>query len=141
MIKSFRAAALAVVALAALAMPALATDLPVDGNLRFQCSTVTASAGAATLNNKCGTVTSETLATASGSTYTLTLTNSTVAAADVVAWSIDNGTNTTGALSMGAATAAAGSVVFLVRNPKDGAAGTGAAWSGNIKIKYLIIKP
>src|SRR5438477_5435946 len=75
---------------------AFATDLSLDGNLRLQCGTGTAASNAVTLNNKCGTITTEALTTGIGSTYALTLTNSSIAAADVVLVQVGNGTNTGG---------------------------------------------
>lgn len=129
-------------ALAFMAMaPAFATDLSLDGNLRLQCGTATASGGAATLANKCGTITTETLATANGSDYTLTLTNSVVAAADIIAWSVDNGSNTGGEPLAVRVAAGAGSAVFTVKNLAGGVTGTGAVFNGTLKIKYLVIKP
>lgn len=141
MMKRILSSLAAVALLAMAAAPAPAADLALDGNLRGLCSTATASGGAATLANKCGTITSESLTTAFGSSYTLTLTNSVVAAADIITWSVDNGTNTGGDLVMGRATAAAGSIVFLVKNPIGGTVGSSSALNGTIKIKYMVIKP
>ena len=59
--------------------------------------TAAATSGAATLNKMSGVITTEALTTATGATYTLTLTNSDIAAADLVFVSVGNGTNTAGA--------------------------------------------
>jgi hypothetical protein len=122
---------------------ARATDLSLDGNLRLQCDVATASAGAATLNNKCGTITSEALTTAVGSAYTLTLTNSVIAAADIVLVEVGNGTNTGGGPTLQKVTPASGSAVISVinNNTGTGAANSVQALNGTITVKYLVVKP
>lgn len=134
--------ALALAALAVLAIPqARAADEAISGNLRLACGTASATAGAATLANKCGVITSEALTTAAGSTYTLTLTNTVAAAADIVVWAVDNGTNTGGAPAPQRATPGSGTIAFTVKNLTDGANGTPSALNGTIKIRYLLLKP
>lgn len=137
----FKKLALSLVALALSASLAVAADSAVSGNFRLSCGTISATGGAATLANKCGVVTSEALTTAKGSEYTLTLTNSVAAATDIVLWSVQNGTNTTGEIVAARATPAAGSVVFVVKNLNEGALGVGASLTGTIKIQYLLLKP
>lgn len=66
--------------------------------------TVTAVTGAATLNKASGKITSEALTTAAGASYTLTLTNSAIAAADTVYVSLANGTNSAGLPMVGLVT-------------------------------------
>ena len=78
--------------------------------------TATATAGAATLNKPAGKVTTEALVTAALSNYTLTLTNSTIAATDNVFVSLAYGTATTGNPVVSRVTPGAGSVVITVRN-------------------------
>lgn len=143
-------AAAAFAAAMAVSVPAAAGDLALDGNLRGDCGTATASAGAATLNNKCGVITSEILTTAAGSSYTLTLTNTVAAATDLVVWSVENGTNTQGDLQVGRALPGAGSITFTAKNADfanqtngQSLAHSGAPsafGSGTIKIRYFIIK-
>lgn len=135
MLKKFIGLIAGLALIAAASLPAFATDLSLDGNLRLQCSTATASGGAATLANKCGVITTEALTSLTNSAYTLTLTNTVAAAADIVLWSVDNGTNTTGLPIMGLATAAANSVTITFRQA------TATNFNGTMKIKYLIIKP
>lgn len=122
-----------------LAPAAKAADISLDGFLRGQCTTVSATgngtASTATLNNKCGVVTSDALTIPTGSNWALTLTNSTVAAADIVLWAVSNGTNTTGIPVMASVNPAAGSVVFNVRQS------TGTAFNGTISVRYFVIKP
>lgn len=95
--------------------------------------TATAAAGAATLNKMAGVVTSEALTTAAAAEYTLTLTNSAVAAADMVFASVALGTATTGTPVVTTVAPAAGSVVIKVKN--DHAT---AAFNGTIKIAFMV---
>lgn len=94
----------------------------------------TAVAGAATLSNYSGTVTSEALVTAAAATYTLTLTNTKVTAASIVMVSLANGTNTQGVLALTRVTPAAGSVVIVVTN-----AHASQALNGTIKAAFAIV--
>lgn len=97
--------------------------------------TATATAGAATLAKSAGVVTSEALTTAAGATYTLTLTNTTIAAADQVFASIALGTATTGVPVVTTVKEAAGSVVIVVQNIH-----ASAALNGTIRIKFAVLK-
>lgn len=117
---------------------ALATDSSMTaGALRLDTGTKTASAtaGAATLNKDAGVITSEALSTAAGATYTLTLTNSAVAAADQVFASVQNGTNSAGAPIIESVTPGSGSVVIVVRNIHSA-----DALNGTIKIAFAVLK-
>lgn len=97
--------------------------------------TASATAGAATLNKNAGVITSEALTTAAGATYTLTLTNSTIAAADQVFASVAYGTATAGMPCITRVTPAAGSVVIIVQNIH-----ASAALDGTIKIAFMVLK-
>lgn len=97
--------------------------------------TASAVGGAATVSKLSGVVTSESITTAAGSAYTLTLTNTMVVAADVVMASVANGTNTQGVPVVGLITPSAGSVTIVVRNEHA----TGA-FNGTIKIAFQVIK-
>lgn len=97
--------------------------------------TATASSGAATLNKMAGVVTSESLTTAAGATYTLTLTNSDIAAADQVLVSVGNGSNSAGTPAVASVTPGAGSVVVVVQNIH-----ASAALNGTIKIAFVVAK-
>jgi hypothetical protein len=97
--------------------------------------TVAAVAGAATLAKMAGVVTSEALTTAAGTTYTLTLTNSNVAAGDQVFASVSLGTATTGMPTITTTKAGAGSVVIVVQNVH-----ASAALNGTIKIAFFVLK-
>lgn len=97
--------------------------------------TATATAGAATLNKDSGLITSESLTTAAAAEYTLTLTNSSIAAGDYVFASVQNGTNTKGPIYVTTVTPGSGSVVIKVLN---GAASD--ALDGTIKIAFMVVK-
>lgn len=97
--------------------------------------TASATAGAATLNTPSGVVTSESVSTAASGTYTLTLTNSCIAATDIILASVGNGTNTTGTPSVGPVTPAAGSATIVISNDS-----TAAAFNGTLKISFVIVK-
>lgn len=85
-------------------------DIYVDGG------TATATAGAATLNKSVGKITSEAITTAAGASYTLTLTNSKIAAADVVVASVNRGAGSQGTPVITRVVPAAGSCVIIVQN-------------------------
>lgn len=97
--------------------------------------TAAATAGAATLSKSAGVVTSESLTTAASSSYTLTLTNTAVAATDQVFASVALGTATTGTPVITSVKEAAGSVVIVVKNID-----ASAALNGTIKIKFAVLK-
>ncbi len=104
--------------------------------LRFSISTASATAGAATLNAQTGKVTSEALTTAQNGVYTLTITNSQVAAADIVLASVANGTNTQGTPTITRVQPGAGSLVVLVSNLHASA----QALNGTIVVSFQVIK-
>lgn len=97
--------------------------------------TATATAGAATLSQLSGKITSEALTTAAGADYTLTITNTLCAAGDLVFASVDNGTNTTAGISVQRVTPGAGTIVILVRNTH-----ASAALNGTIKVSFMVVK-
>jgi len=110
-------------------------DYILGGNIANPSTrTATATAGAATLNSGYGVITSEALVTAAGATYTLTLTNSAIAATDIVLVSVNHGTNTTQGLAVGKVNPGASSVTIDVKNTNAG------ALNGTIKISFVVIK-
>lgn len=119
-----------------------ANDLAITGGLNVAGATTrtftsaTATAGAATANGSVGKITSEALSTAQNAIYTLTLTNSAIAAADVVVASVANGTNTQGTPIIGRVQPAAGSVVIQVINQHASA----QALNGTVVVSYQVIK-
>ena len=111
-------------------------ELSAGGSLNADSGTATATAGAATLSKMAGVVTSESLTTAAAATYTLTITNTACAAADIVFASVAMGTATTGEPVIATVTPGAGSLVILVKN-----VAAAAALNGTIKVSFMIIKP
>lgn len=107
-----------------------------SGVLIQKNNTATAASGAATLNSAgSGIITSESLTTAAGANYTLTLTADMVAAADLVFATVRLGTSTAGEPMVESIAPAAGSVVILIRN-NHGA----DAFNGTIKVGFLVVK-
>lgn len=108
-----------------------------EGSLQLDTGTrtATATAGAATLAKTSGVITTEALTTAAGATYTLTLTNSKIAAADQVYVSVANGTNTAGMPVVCTVTPAANSVVIVLQNIH-----ASAALNGTLKISFALLK-
>lgn len=113
------------------------SGLVTGGSLKLDTGTKTAaaSAGAATLAKSSGIITSEALTTAAGAAYTLTITNSTAAAADIAFASAANGTNTQGWLHVERVTPGASSLVIVVRNIH-----ASEALNGTIKIAFAVLK-
>ncbi len=97
--------------------------------------TATATAGAATLNKGSGKVTTEALTTAAGTTYTLTVTNSTVTANDMVFASLAFGTNSTGSPHIQRVTPGAGTITVIVRNSD-----ASAALNGTLVVSFMVLK-
>lgn len=96
----------------------------------------TAAAGAATLSALHGKITTEALTTAQNASYTLTLTNPMIAAADLVHVTLANGTNTQGTPMPVRVTPAAGSVVIVVKNMHEAA----QALNGTLVIGFSVVK-
>lgn len=97
--------------------------------------TASATAGAATLAKTQGKITSESITAAAGADYVLTLTNTKIAATDIVLVSVANGTNTTEGLAVNRVQPAAGSAVIRIRNTH-----ASAALNGTIVVSFLVIK-
>jgi hypothetical protein len=102
-------------------------------SLDVATGTATSTAAAATINAQTGLITTEALTTAAGSTYTMTLTNSAIAASSIVLVTVGKGTATTGEPVVQFVTPAAGSVVILIRNVS-----AAAALNGTIKIGFKV---
>lgn len=97
----------------------------------------TAVSGAATLNQGTGRVTSESLTTAAGATYTLTLTNSVIDASGnaMVLAAVHLGTATTGMPAITTVTPGNGQVVIIVQNIH-----ATAALNGTIVIDFMVVR-
>jgi len=98
--------------------------------------TATADTGAATLAATAGKITTESLTTAQNLFYTLTITNTEIAAADAVFASVANGTNTQGTPMVVSVTPAAGSLVIVVQNKHASA----EALNGTLVISFFAVK-
>ena len=109
--------------------------LAVDG-ISKELNSATATAGAATATGLAGKVTSEALTTAQDATYTLTVTNTAVAAADLVFVNVANGTNTQGTPVVCTVTPAAGSFVVVLKNKHASA----QALNGTLVFHYLVVR-
>lgn len=107
-----------------------------QGGQTATIGTAAATAGAATLDAYAGKVTSEALTTAQNAIYTLTITNSLVAAGDVVMATVANGTNTQGTIQIGRVTPGAGSIAITVINKHA----TSQALNGTIVVSFAVIK-
>lgn len=101
-------------------------------NFALGSGAATAVAGAATLNNRFGKVTSEALTTAAAASYTLTLTNSQVKAGDIVVASASYGTATTGEPVVTRVAVTDGQIVFTVKNVS-----AATAVNGTIVVNYM----
>jgi hypothetical protein len=96
--------------------------------------TATASSGAATLNKSAGIITTEALSTAAGSDYTLTLTNSQIAAGDQAFVSVDSNGSAGLPLAYSVKTTST-TLTVIVRNVH-----ASAAFNAAIKIAFAILK-
>ncbi|UKO99353.1 phage head spike fiber domain-containing protein [Nostoc sp. UHCC 0870] len=96
--------------------------------------TATATAGAATLSSRIGRVTTESLTTAAGGTYTLTITNSVVTSTSAITATITGGTNTTGVPVLLRAVPGSGTITVTIRNMD-----ASAALNGNLVVSYSIV--
>jgi hypothetical protein len=107
------------------------------GLLRVDSGTKTATAttGAATLSKSSGRITTESLTTIAGATYTLTLTNTVIAAADVVLASVGYGSCTTGTPVVASILPGAGSVVIVIQN-----IAAAAVFNGTLIINFVVLK-
>jgi len=103
------------------------------GHIGVAGGTVTGSAGAATLNQPSGVVTTETVTTAAGAIHTLTLTNSFIAAADIVLASVS--TTGTGTPVVSEITPAAGTCVITIQNIH-----ATIAFNAALKVYFLVVK-
>lgn len=97
--------------------------------------TAAATAGAATLNKSAGVITSESLTTAAAASYTLTLADTRIAAADQVFASVQLGTSTAGTPQIVNVTTSANQVVVVVKNIH-----ATDAFNGTIKISFVVFK-
>lgn len=98
--------------------------------------TGTTSSSAVTINDLVGLITTESLTTAQNGIETLTLTNSKIAAGDLVFVTVANGTNTQGTAMVGEVTPASGSCTIQVINKHASA----EAFNGTLKVGFMVVK-
>jgi hypothetical protein len=114
-------------ALATAPLPAGAFNLP------FSAAQVTGAAGASTFNQDAGIITTESLSTAAGATYTETVNCNAVTASSLVFVSIANGSNSAGDPSLQLVTPGAAKVTITIVNRH-----ASAAFNGTLKITVLV---
>jgi hypothetical protein len=95
----------------------------------------TSTAAAATCNGGSGIITTEALSTSALTSYSLVMTNSLVAATDIVRVEVQNGTNTQGMPIVGPVAPGAGTCTIVVYN-----AHATQALNGTLKLAYTVIK-
>lgn len=110
-------------------------DLSIRG-FSSDFGTGTTSSSAVTINDFIGLITTEALTTTQNSIETITLTNSKIAAGDLVFVTVGNGTNTQGTPMLGAVTPAAGSCTIKVINKHASA----EAFNGTLKVGFMVVK-
>lgn len=94
----------------------------------------TASAGAATLNGRRGSVTSESLSVAAGADYVLTLANSAISTGSIVLVSVANGSNSTEGIAVNRVQPSAGALLIHIRNGN-----ASAVLNGTIQINFFVV--
>ncbi len=94
--------------------------------------TATASSGAATSNTQRSIITSESITTAAGSDYVLTLTNNRITATSLIMCSVANGSNTTEGLAVNRVQPGVGSAIIHIRNT------AGGSLNGTIVISVVV---
>ncbi len=98
--------------------------------------TAVSTVAAATINEQSGVITTEALTTAHATSYTMTLTNSLIAATSIVFATVQFGSATTGEPVVGLITPGTGSATIEIKN-----VAASAAFNGTIKISFLVINP
>lgn len=104
--------------------------------LASEVGTGTASSSAVTINDYFGLITTESLTTAQNAIETITLTNSKIAAGDLVFVNVGNGTNTQGTAMVGEVTPGAGSCTIQLINKHASA----EAFNGTLKVSFMVVK-
>lgn len=102
-------------------------------NFAFSNGAATSTAAAATVNLPQANITTESLTTAAGATYTFTLTNSLITPSSFVGVMVGNGTNTGGTPTVTTVTPGTGSAVIVVHN-----AHATVAFNGTLKLNVLV---
>ena len=104
----------------------------VGSNVNHNYGTATSTAGAATINAQTGVITTESLTTAAGATYAMTLTNNLILSTDICIATVQNGTSTTGVPVVTTSAVSAGQAVITIQNIH-----ASAAFNGTLKIGFF----
>lgn len=105
------------------------------GEIEVDDGTATASSSAATLSKMAGKITTESLTTAAQAAETLTITNTLVAATDIIIGSVANGDNSQGVPVVGRITAGAGSFTVTLENQH-----ASQALNGTLVFSFVVLK-
>jgi hypothetical protein len=112
-----------------------ATWFYVGGDLLYTTKdTATAAAGAVSTTSKRSRVTTESLSTAAGSSYTLTITNPRIRLRSILGVNVSKSSATTGKPEVGAILCSNGSATVEIRNVD-----ASAAFNGTLLINYVIL--
>ncbi len=106
-----------------------------NGGLYSTGGTASATAGAATLSQFSGVITSESITTAAGAEYTLTLTNTKITTGSMVFASVALGTSSQGTPTVTTVKPQSGSVVIKVKNDH-----ASLALNGTIIVSFFVVK-
>jgi hypothetical protein len=109
--------------------------LQVDG-IASEFETGTCSSDAVEINSLMGIITTESKTTSQNGVETITLTNSKIAADDMVLVTLHNGTNTAGSPVLGVVDKAAGEAVITFHNKHASA----VAFDGTLELHFVVIK-
>jgi hypothetical protein len=104
--------------------------------LATEVGTGTTSSAAVTINDYAGLITTEALTTAQNAIYAITLTNSKIAAGDLVFASVYDGTNTQGTPMIGKVEPGASTCTIEVINKHA----TAEAFNGTVKVSFFVVK-
>lgn len=110
-----------------------AQTMAAAGSVALDKATATTTGGAATINKQAGVLTTESLTTASGSAYSITLTNSKISATSVILCQVQGGTNTVAGVTL-VATPGSGSATILVQNSGVAA----ASLNGTVILSFVV---
>lgn len=97
--------------------------------------TATATSGSATVNTLAGLITTESLTTAAGAVYTLTVNNNKISSSDLIFVSVNNGSNTGGSPTLTTVSPANGSFVVKIQNIH-----ATAAFNGTLVVSFFVVK-
>ena len=107
---------------------------PAKGTIGFETGAVTLSSNAGTLSKTAGKITSESLTTAAGSSVTFTITNTLVAAGDIIMVTRNGGTSTNGTPTYNVVPGDGSFTIVLTNRHAS------AAFNGTFIFSFLLLK-